>query len=294
MYEKVTKCPICKTTSFQNFIICKDHTVSGESFALSKCENCGFIFTNPRPDESLIEKYYQSDNYISHSDQSRSITDSLYKIVRSFTLRSKLNLLNSLCTDKTLLDYGCGTGDFLQHCQSKGWAVAGVEPNEKARNISREKLSGSLVRDIAQLDKKNSFDIITLWHVLEHVHDINSLTKTLKERLNKNGYLIIALPNHESYDQNLYQEHWAAYDVPRHLHHFSQQTFSELITHHALKLVNIQPMKFDSYYVSLLSEKYKHGKSNYIKSFINGWKSNRWASKNNNNYSSLIYILKKK
>lgn len=294
MYEKVTNCPVCKTASFQNFIICKDHTVSDESFALTKCESCGFVFTNPRPDASVIDRYYQSENYISHSNQTRSITDGMYKLVRLFTLRSKLKILNDLGTQKTLLDYGCGTGDFLEHCQSNGWTVNGVEPSEKARNISLNKIPGGIVADISQFSKQDSFDIITLWHVLEHVHDLNSLIKSLKEKLNKNGYIIIALPNHQSYDQSIYQEYWAAYDVPRHLYHFDQHTFSQLSMAHDLKLVNTLPMPFDSYYVSLLSEKYKYGKQNFIKSFLNGWKSNRWAKKNDNNYSSLIYILKKK
>lgn len=294
MYEKVTNCPVCKTASFQNFIICKDHTVSDESFALTTCDNCGFVFTNPRPDASVIDRYYQSENYISHSNQTRSITDGMYKLVRLFTLRSKLKILNGLGTQKTLMDYGCGTGDFLEHCQSNGWTVTGVEPSEKARNISLNKIPTGIVADISQFSKQDSFDIITLWHVLEHVHDLNSLIKSLKEKLNKNGYIIIALPNHQSYDQSIYKEYWAAYDVPRHLYHFDQHTFSQLSMAHDLKLVNTLPMPFDSYYVSLLSEKYKYGQQNFIKSFLNGWKSNRWAKKNNNNYSSLIYILKKK
>ncbi len=294
MYEKVEKCPVCKAKTFINHIICKDYSVSHESFALTKCTNCGFIFTNPRPDQTVIQKYYESQDYISHTDKANNLTNILYKIVRYFTLSSKLRILNKLSKKKTLLDYGCGTGDFLKHCQSNNWNVTGVEVNDSANQLAKEKIGGSIFNDINDIDKADQFDIITLWHVLEHIHDLNKVFKKLKTKLSKSGHLIIALPNHESLDQKIYKEHWAAYDVPRHLYHFNPLTFNKLASEMDMKVVSIIPMKFDSFYVSLLSEKYKTGTTSYIKSFINGWKSNRWALKNGNNYSSLIYILKQK
>ena len=295
MYEKVEKCPVCKGKSIDNHIICKDFTVSGESFAITKCASCGFLFTNPRPEQSIIQNYYQSEDYISHSDKGNNLTNILYKIVRNFTLRSKLRLLNKLTPDnKSLLDYGCGTGDFLNFCQSNNWTVDGVEPSDDAKTIAEQKIGQPIHSDIKTIDTAQSYHVITLWHVLEHVHDLNKLIKKLKKLLAKDGHFIIALPNCASYDQKIYSEHWAAYDVPRHLYHFNQQTFKTFADKHELKLVDTLPMKFDSFYVSLLSEQHIHNKSNYLKAFKNGLKSNQWAAKNNNNYSSLIYILKNK
>ncbi|MFY0651555.1 MAG: class I SAM-dependent methyltransferase [Cyclobacteriaceae bacterium] len=294
MYEKVESCPVCNSRSFQNYIICQDASVSNESFALTKCAECGFIATNPRPNENEISKYYESEDYISHSDKGNNLTNVLYKLVRKFTLRQKLRLLNFFKTEKQLLDYGCGTGDFIAHCANNGWSVTGIEPNPQAREIAEKKVGKSVFNKLKKLDADQTFDIITLWHVLEHVHDINKLLKKLKALLSKKGFLIIALPNCDSWDQKHYKEHWAAYDVPRHLHHFNPLTFKTLAKNHQLKLTRVLPMKFDAFYVSLLSEKYKNGKQNFLQSFINGWKSNNWAKQNNNNYSSVIYILKKK
>jgi 2-polyprenyl-3-methyl-5-hydroxy-6-metoxy-1,4-benzoquinol methylase len=294
MYEKVEKCPICKEKSFENSIICKDYSVSKESFAITKCKGCGLLLTNPRPDESVIGNYYESEDYISHSDKANNLINLLYKTVRYFTLRNKRKTLERLTSTHSILDYGCGTGDFISHCKDKGWETTGVEPNAKARQIAIDKVGDTVYPDSSHIEKKQTFGVITLWHVLEHVHDINNLLKTLKKRLEKNGYMIIAVPNNDSYDAYKYKEHWAAYDVPRHLYHFNQQNIKQLATKHDMKLVETIPMLFDSYYVSMLSEKYKTGKSNIIKSFLIGWKSNRWANKNNKNYSSLIYVLKKK
>jgi 2-polyprenyl-3-methyl-5-hydroxy-6-metoxy-1,4-benzoquinol methylase len=294
MYEKVEKCPLCNNKSHENYIICKDYTASQESFAITKCASCDFLFTNPRPDKKSIPRYYKSADYISHSNAGNSPINILYKIIRKFTLRSKLKLLERLSESKTLLDYGCGTGALLQSAKSKKWKVVGIEPNQQARSLAKKSVGKSVYLKIELLNKSETFDIISLWHVLEHVHDLNKTVKQLKSHLTKKGSLLIALPNHKSLDQKIYQDCWAAYDVPRHLYHFNPLTIKLLANKHDLKITEIIPMKFDSFYVSLLSEKYKMGNQNYVSSFINGWKSNRWASHNNNNYSSLIYILKNK
>ena len=294
MYEKVEKCPLCNNKNHENYIICKDFTVSQESFAITKCKSCDFLFTNPRPDKKIIQDYYESQDYISHSDSANSPINILYKLVRRYTLKSKLSLLSSLTQRKTLLDYGCGTAALLELALNNKWIVTGVEPNNQARTIAKSKIGEQVFSNIEKLDDGQTFDVITLWHVLEHIHDLNKTIIRLKSHLNKKGTILIALPNHHSLDQEIYREHWAAYDVPRHLYHFNQLTFKSFVQKHNLRVINIVPMKFDSYYVSLLSERYKTGKPNYIKSIINGWKSNRWAYKNNNNYSSLIYVLKNK
>lgn len=293
MFEKLEICPICKNDKLINHLICKDHFLTGESFAIVRCTNCSFLFTNPRPDIHSIAKYYQSEKYISHSGKVNNITNAIYKIARSFTLLRKVKLINSISGQKKVLDYGCATGEFLAACKKKGWNIAGMEPAESARAHAELITDAPIYSDLGEIPKNETFEIITLWHVLEHVHNLNDTFEFLKNKLSKTGKLLIALPNHQSYDAQLYNEYWAAYDVPRHLYHFSTKTMQHFIKKHGLKLYNILPMKLDAFYVSTLSEKYKFSKTNYAKSFINGYKSNIYAKKSGNNFSSLIYIAGK-
>lgn len=299
MYERLEHCPVCNSSDFSNSIICKDYTVSQESFVIVECNRCNFRFTNPRPRAEELDKFYESEDYISHTNSSKSVVDVVYKTVRKFALKGKLKLINKLSKskDKKLLDVGCGAGVFLNYCAENGWQTNGVEPNGKARAIAKNDSSSLIVEKLSDVEHTN-FDTITLWHVLEHIPDLNSTIETLKSLLDSKGRLIVAVPNLESWDAWHYDKHWAAYDVPRHLYHFSQGTMVNLMKQHKLKVEAILPMKLDSFYVSLLSEKYrKHdneAKGNgYIKAVIKGYKSNRYAKKHNNNYSSLIYIIKK-
>ena len=295
MYERLTKCPLCKSGHFNNYIVVKDHAVTQESFTLCKCEKCNFIFTNPRPDLNNIGKYYQSENYISHTDKGNSIINILYKLVRTYTLKVKINWINKYVKNKgRLLDYGCGTGYFLNKASNNGWEAVGVEPNENASRIATENKKVKVYPSIAELDNENKFDAITLFHVLEHVHDLRPTIELLLKKLKKRGTLFLAVPNNASFDAIQYKENWAALDVPRHLYHFTQETMAKLAEEYDLRLVDTVPMKFDSYYVSILSDKITNSGNNIIKSLISGYKSNKNAKNNNNNYSSLLFILRKK
>lgn len=295
MYERLTKCPLCKSGHFNNYIVVKDHSVSKESFTLCKCKNCKLIFTNPRPDQKNIGKYYQSENYVSHSNKGNNLVNILYKTVRSYTLGEKVGWLNSYVKKKgRLLDYGCGTGHFLNRAQKNGWDTIGVEPNPQAAEIAAKNNKIKIYHSIELFDNENKFDAITLFHVLEHVHDLSFTLKSLLGKLKKRGTLFIAVPNNDSYDAKNYKENWAALDVPRHLYHFDQNTMSMLAEEFDLRIVDALPMKFDSYYVSLLSDKISQNGNNIFKSLINGYKSNKYAKINNNNYSSLLFILRKK
>lgn len=294
MYEKLNECPVCSASNLKNHKVVKDYSVSKESFNIMLCENCDFQFTNPRPNEDQIGHYYQSEDYISHSDKANSPINFIYKLARKYALASKRSLINSVAKNKKgrILDYGCGTGYFLDTMKSNGWKTYGIEPNDKARSIANTK--AKVTASIEELNLKNKkLDVITLWHVLEHVHDLNNTINFLKTILKEKGKIVIAVPNVESYDSSIFQEEWAAYDVPRHLYHFSQETMKTLMLKHGLKVKQVYPMKLDSYYVSLLSNKYKHNRNKFMHSFITGYKSNTYASKNENNYSSLIYVIKK-
>lgn len=292
MYERLDNCPLCNSGHFHNKIITKDHTVSGESFAIVECDKCKLNYTNPRPSINEIDSFYKSDDYISHSNQSKSLFDLIYRSVRYYTLRSKLRLINSLDTKKTLLDYGCGTGNFLNLCKNADWQVTGFEPNRTAREIAARLTNENILNSTEEIPSGQQYHIITLWHVLEHIHDLQGTMKLLTSKVKKKGFLVIALPNINSWDAQHYKEHWAGYDVPRHLYHFNPETFKTLAESNNLKISKIIPMKFDSFYISLLSEKYKYNRNNLYRAIINGFKSNKNARRSNQ-YSSLIYILRR-
>jgi len=293
MLEKINHCPICDNSKFDEYIKSKDYLVTGESFTIVKCSQCDFVFTNPRPDKENLANYYKSDQYISHTDKSNNLLNTLYKTARVFTLKRKERLVRTLVEEKSILDYGCGTGDFLKVCHKKSWNIYGFELDAHAASIAQQKTGIKIINEISQISKINNVSLITMWHVLEHISDLNDTIKQLVRVLKEDGKMLIAVPNIDSYDAGYYQDTWAAYDLPRHLYHFTQETMEKLMKKHNLKIVDILPMKLDSFYVSLLSEKYKTGQSNYVKSFINGCKSNIYAKKSKKNYSSLIYIASK-
>jgi 2-polyprenyl-3-methyl-5-hydroxy-6-metoxy-1,4-benzoquinol methylase len=244
-----------------------------------------------------MAKYYDSEQYISHSGGTNSLFDKIYLLARSFTHQWKYKLIKQYAaSNETILDYGCGTGELLNFVQKKGFQVFGVEPNELARKKANLKLQGGISENLESL-KKYSFSVITLWHVLEHIHNLNETIQNLKSLLTESGHLIIAVPNFKSHDSLKYKDSWAGYDVPRHLWHFSQETMNKLLEKNGLTIVNIKPMILDSYYVSLLSEGYQKPEQSKlkkgIKAFLEGIKSNNSARKNSQ-YSSLIYIAKPK
>ncbi|EGV43099.1 class I SAM-dependent methyltransferase [Bizionia argentinensis JUB59] len=274
----------------------EDYSVSNESFQLKQHSKFEILETNPQPNLEDLPAYYKSEDYISHTDSRRNLFEKAYHVIRSIALKRKLKLINSYVdsdSKKNILDIGCGTGDFLQTALGHNWCVSGIEPNPEARKIANAKTENAVLdaRELINL-KNKSFDVITLWHVLEHLPDLNEQISNYKELLKNSGTLIIAVPNYKSYDAEFYQNFWAAYDVPRHLWHFSQTGMKQLLAIHGLEVVEIKPMIFDSYYVSLLSEKYKTGKMNFFKAFQQGFKSNRLA-KRSGEYSSLIYVIKK-
>lgn len=291
--ENLNTCPVCGQKAFDIHIVCKDYTVSGEIFTIQKCNKCGFTFTNPRPPENVIGRYYQSENYISHSNTNEGIIAKAYQLVRKYTLNGKLKLINKILPNKgSLLDVGCGTGMFLSVCKKNGWQVSGIEPDLGARKQAETNTGNAIESNILGSYKEKMFDVITLWHVLEHIHRLEETIEWLSEKLANNGKLIIAVPNHESYDANYFKEYWAAYDVPRHLYHFDKQSINNLFDKHGFKVEKIKGMFFDSFYVGMLSTKYKSGKTNYFKAIWVGIKSNFLGK--NQNASSLIYIISKR
>ena len=288
--------PYLDKKNLKLFITCKDHTVSRETFNLYLDEENDLLITLPRPSDLELPGYYESEAYISHTDSKESLMDKVYQLIKNYSIKKKLSMINGLTRQKgLLLDIGCGTGDFLATCQKDGWKVKGIEPNDKARDLSEKKLEGKelVSNDINSLleSHQGKFDAITMWHVLEHVPNLMEYIEQLKLLLNPDGLIVIAVPNFKSYDANHYKENWAAYDVPRHLWHFSETAIKHIFGKFDFEVIKTLPLVFDSFYVSLLSEKYKTGKSNLFAAFKTGLLSNlkAWNSKQ---YSSLIYLIK--
>lgn len=268
----------------------KDYTVSNETFGLYYDDKYDMLTTFPKPNATDLPRYYESGDYISHSDKKSGLFSLMYQFVRGFTLKNKLEIIEKFQPNKgNLLDIGAGTGHFGALAKEKLWTVTGIEPNEGARKVAEGK-GISFAENVSNL-QDHSFDVITMWHVLEHVPNLDEQIMQLKRILKPEGTLIIAVPNFRSYDAQHYKHFWAGYDVPRHLWHFSKKSISRLFREKNMKVIKTIPMKWDAFYVSLLSEKYKNGNMNFFKAIYIGWKSNRKA-KRNLEYSSLIYVLK--
>lgn len=268
----------------------KDFSVSKQTFGLYHDTKLDMLITFPKPTEIELPSYYESEDYISHTDSKRSMFEKAYHYIKTIALKNKLALINKLHSEKgSLLDIGAGTGEFLNVAKKNGWNVLGVEPNQKAKENAIKK--GVPFAESTTILENNSFDVVTMWHVLEHVPDLDFQIKELKRLLKPNGTILIAVPNFKSYDAKHYGNYWAAYDVPRHLWHFSKTSIKLLFDKQGMKLIKVLPMKFDAFYVALLSEKYRKGKMNIISAFLVGLKSN-FLGKRNSEYSSHIYVIK--
>jgi len=290
-----TNCPVCNSTAINPLLTVKDHSVSKEEFVIWQCSNCSLRFTQDVPDETSIGRYYQSADYISHSNTSKGLINRLYQKVRNYTLDQKADLIiGETVKQGEILDLGSGIGAFLDTMSKKGWGICGIEPDEGARRQAKSLFNIEL-KDTNALQQlaDDSFDAITLWHVLEHVHQLHPYIEQLKSLLKAKGKLFIAVPNYESLDSSIYKLFWAAYDVPRHLYHFNPKAVDKLMLQHGLKVIAKKPMWFDSFYISLLSSKYKNGNTSWIGAGLSGLRSNIRTLFNKDYCSSIVYIIDK-
>jgi len=289
-------CPVCNATAISLRLGAEDHTVSHQQFEIWECAHCSLRFTQNAPDELSVGDFYQSDNYISHTDTQKGIINKLYHFVRKTTLKRKQRLIEQTTglPKGVLLDIGAGTGAFAHIMKQAGWNTTGLEPDAGTRKRAAD-LYGLNLQDTSSLFQlpAATFDAITMWHVLEHVHELHAYIEQIKLLLKEKGKALIAVPNYTSYDAGAYQQYWAAYDVPRHLYHFTPAAIKNLLNQHGLQLIGIRPMWFDSFYISMLSEQYKNGKNNLVKALWNGTLSNVKAVFNKERCSSVIYIIGK-
>lgn len=286
-------CPCCNGNDLAKALSAKDYTVSNEIFEIWHCNTCTARFTQAVPGKEEIGKYYRSENYISHSDTKKGFINRLYHYVRQRTLKGKRKLIQKQTgTSKgDILDIGAGTGAFLDTMYHAGWEVTGLEPDETARENAL-KLYGLELQQPGELfNLQKKYDAITLWHVLEHVHDLQEYIQQFKKLLRPKGCLFIAVPNYTSYDAEVYKEYWAAWDVPRHLYHFSPTSITRLLLQSGFQLKQIKPMWYDSFYVSMLSEKYRTGNNNLLRAAWIGYLSNMKTLFNKERSSSIIYVV---
>ncbi|MBS1916418.1 MAG: class I SAM-dependent methyltransferase [Bacteroidetes bacterium] len=289
-----TICPVCGSSALQKMLSATDYTVSKKEFDIYECADCRLRFTQNVPGMQSIGAYYQSPEYISHTDSRKGFINSAYHFVRKLTLSGKRKTIVSSSGKNSgkLLDIGAGTGAFAHYMQEHDWDVTGMEPDQDTRKRAAALHNINLLpADTFFNLSAATFDVITMWHVLEHVHDLHNYIDQLRNVLKDNGIIFIAVPNYTSYDADVYNEYWAAYDVPRHLYHFSPQSIRKLLTQHGLELKDIKPMWFDSFYISFLSERYRKG--NLARGFFVGLFSNIKTLFNKERCSSLVYVIKK-
>jgi 2-polyprenyl-3-methyl-5-hydroxy-6-metoxy-1,4-benzoquinol methylase len=291
-----SRCPVCGSADLKSVLTAKDETVSSQVFQIMECGTCTLRFTQDVPNAEAIAAYYKAEDYISHTETSKGLINRIYKIVRKKTLVRKRKLIERFTGLKTgnALDVGSGTGSFVNELKQHGWKATGLEPDSDARKVASQLYHIDL-EDTAvfYMLKPGSFDAITLWHVLEHVHDLSQYVIQLKSLLSEKGKLFIAVPNYTSLDSKIYSSYWAAYDVPRHLYHFSPASVKHLMEKNGLRIVQFKPMWYDSYYISLLSSRYKNGTTNWPAAFWNGLRSNLKAMSDVRRCSSVIYVVEK-
>ena len=291
------KCPLCKSSAIRKRFASIDKFATGEQFDIYECTGCGLVFTQNFPDEKEIDRYYESPAYISHSNTSKGLVNSVYHLVRKIMLQKKARKVEQLTGHKSgrLLDYGAGTGHFARIMKSRGWDVAAIEKNGKARELALREF-GFEMQPVEALKaiKDKELDVVTMWHVMEHIQEPDNMWRELHRILADSGIAIIAVPNSASYDALNYKEYWAAYDVPRHLWHFTPDTIAQWGGKHGFTLDRQYTMPFDGFYISMLSEQYKGSRLHTAKGFWNGFKG--WVAqwRRSSASSSIIYVFRKK
>ncbi len=290
-------CPLCGSTSIKKRYTCKDHFATGELFDIYECIDCSFVFTQGAPDEREIARYYESPEYISHSNTQKGLLNKLFHVVRNIMLKRKAGLIKKLTFLKSgkLLDYGAGIGYFADKMVQKGWEVTAIEKSEKARKAAFENLGLEMLPEESMSQQKEGyFNVVTLWHVMEHIQEPDNLWEQIYRVLDESGIAVVAVPNCSSFDAEYYQEHWAAYDVPRHLWHFTPSTINEMARRHNFIMERCYTMPFDGFYISMLSEKYKQSTLAALRGVWNGFIGWMASFDKNNASSSIIYVFRKK
>ena len=220
-----THCIICSSKYASSFISLNDRlSNSSKKYNLLKCI-CGFIYLNPRPDIGEINHYYKLDNYDPHKESFNSFWNTAYHYVQKVTLNWKYRIITKYIKKGSLLDIGGGKGEFAQFINKKGWDVTF---QDNMTDLNRRENNSFFVRELSNVNSTKRFDVITLWHSLEHIHNIKYLFDSINNMLKDSGILIIAVPNMNAPERKFYKYTWAPYDAPRHLYHFNLDSLNKL------------------------------------------------------------------
>ncbi len=302
----INACPLCGKTEHVKVMTCKDLYASGEEFDLYKCKNCSFLFTQNFPAEAEIGKYYDTPDYISHTDTRKGIMNKIYHQVRQRMFKEKAEIVGKGLPYKggNLLDIGSGTGYFINYMfQQSDWEAIGLEKNKEAREYAKKKFKvevyGTMEEVMKSLDDGDPsglipINVVTMWHSMEHIENLNETWETIDKLLEPEGKLIVAVPNHTSIDAQKYGNMWAAYDVPRHLWHFTPETMKKFGEKHGFVLTEQYPMPFDAFYVSILSERYKKSFFPFLQGMLSGTSAWLRSRKHPELSSSIIYVFRKR
>lgn len=263
-----------------------DYFLSKEKFFVQKTSTPGVLETSPKP--KSIKKYYASSKYLSHNKE-KTLFAWVYFFFKKISIASKVRTIKSFKKNFiSLLDYGAGDGFFVHSLRQKKIDAVGYDPffkyNEKGMYNDP---------NFFKKNNLNKFDIITMWHSLEHTQSYSQALENAKSMLSDKGVLIVACPNYKSFDSEYYKRYWAGYDVPRHLWHFSPKGMRVVFSSLGFELLKTKGMFWDPFYVSMVSEKYKSSKLWFIKGFFVGLAS-CLASIFNKNPSSVVYVAKKR
>lgn len=293
--ERLDRCLLCGSKELQTAATVKDHSISKEHFNISECGRCGYHFTNPRPSQELLPRYYESESYISHSNTSKSLRDKLYQLARKWALTKKSATIGSYMPSASVLDIGCGTGDFLAALRTKGHHVMGIEPNVTARDRATQLHQLVVLPTLDAVSSLEQFQVLTMWHVLEHMPDPRLTIKRAFALLQQGGYLFIAVPIRNSWDAQHYASGWAALDVPRHLSHFRDNDVRRILADQGFQLVRERKMWLDAFYIAMLSEQYK-GRGPIVSLLLGtlmGLWSNFQSVLSGRPTSSMLFVAKK-
>ena len=291
-----TNCPWCGSKNSHLHLQLKDYFLTQESFEIVECDDCHLLYTTPRPTPDVIGNYYKSENYFSHQENKKGFVPRIYEAVKKVNIKRKFALATDgilLENDRQMLEIGCGVGDFLHYAEQKGWHCYGAEPSDDAVKILKLKSDAKVVKP-EQIESFSdaSFDLICMWHVLEHVDNLKWQITQLKRLAKPHGRIVVAVPNYQSYDARFYHDKWAAYDVPRHLNHFSREFVFNQLNDSELILKSVHPLVWDSFYVSYMSEQFLNHRMPLLRGFCRGLISNGKALVSGQ-YSSLVYVFER-
>jgi len=262
-----TNCLICGGTDHSPFLTGYDRfdPEKKRKFSLVRCNRCNFIFLNPRPDSTSIQKFYSHQDYhpfLNLNAPSKDLISKIYLLIRPYSIRWKRKKIHRAKGIGSILDVGCGTGEFLFEMKRWKWEVVGIEADERGLQYARDTLGLKVFKDPEWNFPRESFDVVTFWHTLEHIHDLRGTLERIVPLLKREGLLLIAVPNISSLDFKIYKRDWVALDLPRHLYHFEPNSLKALCRSLGLEVFKYHQIPLDTFYNCLMSERLAFERSN--------------------------------